>query len=335
MAQLNTRADRENAIVQRITAQVVCPTGVTPAAFQGIARSVVTDSYQKAAGDLTAPGSLNAFSKQVADFTGRDMADVLEEHVHRLGVLAQQPGAVEGRYFSLSPKGKLRRQDRRASGVGVTLTPAGKNQLLGWGGEAMNIAWRDFIYQMYQVVNAEKQEMAQYLEDWKQVRGQNKCEFQRAVGQLVQRGETLLSAEGKVRRADKELYQPLSPGFKSAAEAICVVQGLEPTKQNKARVLRKTIVKEGSQSFQWEHGRMRNKTRVMQGTSGLDYHTCARTVARYALDHGECLHRDQNGDALDDLTQNRINFSAAYDYKSSAQVVNVMQAGPATPLLGA
>lgn len=333
MAQLNNKADRVNALVQRITTQVACPTNVTSAAFQGIARSVVTDSYQKAAGDLTAPGSLNAFSKQVADFTGRDMDDVLEEHVQRLEVLAQQPN--EGRYFSLSPKGKLRRQDRRASGVGVTLTPAGKNQLLGWGGEAMNIAWRDFIYRMYQVVSAEKQEMAQYLEDWKKVRGQGKREFHNSVDQLVRQGETPRSAEGKVRRADQELYQPLSPGFKSAAEAICVVQGLEPTKQNKDRVLRKTIVKHGSQSFQWEHGRMRNKTRVMQATSGLDYHTCARTVAKFALEKGECLHRDQNGDALDDLTQNRINFSAAYDYNASAQVVNVMQAGPATPLLGA
>jgi len=330
--QLNTKAQRQQATVARIMDTIAAPPGVTAANYNRMAVAVVTDTNSdNAAGDLTAQGGLKEFSHKIAEFAQRPSAEILEENVGRLEIL-QQRATDPSRYF-MKDIGCLRRKDGKASGHGIVLTPEGKNQLLGWGDSPSNIAWRDFIFQMYNVARHEMQEMKQYVQDLKAVRQQNKREYHNAIGQLVDGGDTPRSAEGKVRVADKKLYAPLTPGFKSAAEAICAVRGIEQSTINKRRIQRKTVVAAGSQSMQWEHGRMRNKTRIMNAQTGLDYNKCAKIVAGHAQQNGECLHRDQHGNAWDDMTQARINFSSAFDYHSTTPAMVQIAPPTATPML--
>lgn len=311
---LGTKEDRKNALVKRMNANLVAPQSVEAAEKTRIITCVASDALSGAE-DLTGEGSFVSFAQKNAVFSGRDINDVKEEFVTRLEILAQNNPDDSDKYF----KGKsLRRADGKASGHRIVLTALGKNQLLGWGDDAVSIAWRDFIFQAYQVAKSEMDEMKQYIKEKRQVREQNKKEFGSAKEYLIARGETEWSAEGKVRVADKQLYQPMTPGFSSAAEAICAVKGVQPTAQNKKSIIRKTIVANGTVSFQWEHGRLRNRSRVMAQTTGVDYYQAAKIVSAQAKQTGECLYRDQNNAPYNDLTQARINFSAEFDYAAFA-----------------
>lgn len=257
----------------------------------------VYDAVIKSPADVLQEGSLNHFVRIVCRFTGEYERVTRARFIDNLKILGT-------RYY----RGRL-----HAHGKGVIVTPEGKNQLLGWGDDPINIAWRDFLLHAYQAVNAIAVEVRQYLAELRQTREQSTLAFHQTVAQLEDTGLARGSAVATVRAADRTLYGPMNPGFASATAAVCFALGLELNSSNKAKIRKRTITKCGSQSFQWEHGRSRNRARIQQMLTGAPLHVCAEAVASWARDHGENIYRMPDGTPVAPEIQAKINYDVSYD----------------------
>lgn len=297
-----TTRQRNDTLIEKLQQSVPLPHGGI--AGRDVYRHIVTNPDQ-----ATTNGKLIPFVKAYSKLTGKDYDSTMEEFVSRLEILGRtHPNHT---YF----EGKLRNIDGSPNGRGVDVTSEGKNQLLGWGGEAVNIAWRDFIFKAYRVLAQERANLQQYLYDRQVVANLGKLEHRFAVEDLTRMGCGPASAEGKVVNAHGALYKAMIPAqFSSATAAVCRAKGLASTPINKKKVRNQTVTANGTQSFHWERGRLINRTRLLMAMSREDYTKCAKSVAKQALDNEECLFRDMNGQPVDDDLQVKLLFDVKTDF---------------------
>lgn len=305
-----TTAQRNATLVRKLEQTVSLP--FNGALSPNTYRYIVTNPDQ-----ATTDGPLIPFCNAISNITGNSFDTVLEENVQRIErLVATNPN---NNYHA---GGRLRNLDGSACGHGVRLSAEAKNQLLGWGGEPVNIAWRDFIFRAYKALERERANLGQYLHDRQVVAAQGKTEHFYAVADLVRLGDGPATAEGKVVKAHGTLYKAMIPQcFPTATEAVCVAKGIPRTPANKKMVRNQTITANGTQSFHWERGRLVNRTRQMKTQNpNADYMECARAVTEYALEHEECRFRDLNGNPVSDREQVKLLFDLETDFVGTSSV---------------
>jgi esterase/lipase len=218
------------------------------------ARRLVVENWKTAMNFLNKEETLVKFAAALQIFvTNVNANSLLEEWkpiVHTL-VNQQNRDRLGEKYVKSgcaralqTKQGKLRRD--------IKVTGDGKYQLLQWGGNEHNIAFRDFLKKMLDEAMKIMSYFEEYKAEYDEIHGLSKKVFMDTVATLVRETKcSEKSAIGQLRNADQKLYRSLTPweGVKNQAQVIAKVHGGDQNDKCVAKPNPKTISSQGGPDF--------------------------------------------------------------------------------------